>query len=185
MKSLTLNLGLRYDYYGVPYETSGLMPLPVGGGNAVFGISGRSLDEWMRPGERADVTVIEYVGKNSPNPGIRWYPNDWNNVGPAVGFAWHVPWFGEGKTTVRGGYQMTYQIDQSGYSIVQEINAPGSTNIVSYIPGTAAPMRISISPSCPSLIPATLICRYAAQANAARSPHGTEASRFIFRMRTL
>ncbi len=47
MKSLTLNLGLRYDYYGVPYETSGLMPLPVGGGSAAFGISGRSFDDWM------------------------------------------------------------------------------------------------------------------------------------------
>ena len=47
MKSLTLNLGLRYDYYGVPYETNGLMPLPVGGGNAAFGISGRSFNDWM------------------------------------------------------------------------------------------------------------------------------------------
>ena len=31
-----------------------------------------------------------------------------NNFGPAVGFSWQVPWFGEGKTTLRGGYQMTY-----------------------------------------------------------------------------
>ena len=35
------------------------------------------------------------------------YPRDRNNFGPAIGFAWQVPWFGEGKTTVRGGYQVT------------------------------------------------------------------------------
>jgi hypothetical protein len=30
-------------------------------------------------------------------------------VGPAIGFAWQLPWFGQGKTAVRGGYQVTYQ----------------------------------------------------------------------------
>src|SRR5204863_7186555 len=35
-------------------------------------------------------------------------PQDRNNFGPTVGFAWQVPWFGEGKTVVRGGYQVSY-----------------------------------------------------------------------------
>jgi outer membrane receptor protein involved in Fe transport len=42
--SLTLNLGLRYEYYGVPYEGNGLTVVPVGGGAALFGVSGRSFD---------------------------------------------------------------------------------------------------------------------------------------------
>jgi len=27
---------------------------------------------------------------------------------PAIGFSWALPWFGDGKTTVRGGFQRTY-----------------------------------------------------------------------------
>src|SRR5262249_62355478 len=54
------------------------------------------------------LTQIEFVGPNTPNPNKVVIPNDYKNFGPAVGFAWQVPWFGEGKTTVRGGYQITY-----------------------------------------------------------------------------
>jgi hypothetical protein len=108
-RNLTLNLGLRWDYYGVPYVDSGLTVAPVGGGGAAFGISGRDFSGWMNPGARADVTKFEFVGPNSPNTSRSVYPNDMNNFGPAVGFAWNVPWFGEGRTTVRGGYQVTFQ----------------------------------------------------------------------------
>jgi len=108
-KNLTLNLGVRWDYYGVPYVASGLTVAPVGGGASAFGISGRDFTGWMNPGARAAVTNFEFVGPNSPNSGRSVYPNDMNNFGPAIGFAWNVPWFGEGKTTVRGGYQVTFQ----------------------------------------------------------------------------
>src|SRR5688572_32234816 len=64
---------------------------------------------WMNPGARAGVTSIEFVGPNSPNPDKTAYPNDYTNFGPSFAFAWNVPWFGEGRTTVRGGYQITYQ----------------------------------------------------------------------------
>jgi hypothetical protein len=151
-KSLTLNLGVRWAYFAVPWESDGLMPLPVGGGDAMFGISGRSWDGWMRPGARADVTALQFVGKGSPNPDIPWYPNDYNNIGPAIGFAWQVPWLGAGKTTVRGGYQITYQINQSGNNIIQEINVPGASDIASYIPASNAPY-LDLTMVSPSLIP--------------------------------
>ena len=138
MNSLTLNLGIRYDFYGSPYESNGLMPLPVGGGNAIFGISGKSFSDWMKPGVRGEITKMQFVGKNSPNPGIPWYPNDRNNFGPAVGFAWQVPWFGAGKTTVRGGYQVTYQIGESFNNLFQEQNVPGSIYNATYIGDSGA-----------------------------------------------
>jgi hypothetical protein len=138
-KNLTLNLGVRWAYFAVPYESHGLMPLPVGGGYSLWGYSGRSWEGWMRPGQRGDLMQIEFVGKNSPNPGSNWYPDDWNNFGPAVGFAWQLPWLGEGKTTVRGGYQMTYQLNQSGNNIIQEINVPGASDPATYIPSSADP----------------------------------------------
>jgi outer membrane receptor protein involved in Fe transport len=111
--SLTLNLGLRYEYYGVPFVASGLTVSPVGGGAAAFGISGRRFDSWMKPGpvayDRNLLSGLEFVGPGSKNPGKSVYPKDWNNFGPAVGFAWQLPWFGAGKTSVRGGYQITFQ----------------------------------------------------------------------------
>jgi hypothetical protein len=151
-KSLTLNLGLRYDWLGVPYEVNGLMPLPVGGGSAAFGISGRSFDQWMAPGIRGERTVIQYVGKNSPNPDIPWHPNDWNNFGPAVGFAWQLPWFGPGRTTIRGGYQITYQIGDGYSSMVQETNAPGSSSSTSYTGDSSANAYLDLT-RLPALIP--------------------------------
>ena len=130
--SLTLNLGLRYDFFGSPYEANGLMPLPIGGGYSIFGLSGKGFTDWMKPGVRGDLTALQFVGKNSPNPSIPWYPNDRNNFGPAVGFAWKVPWFGADKTTVRGGYQLTYQIGESFNNLFQEQNVPGSTYNATY-----------------------------------------------------
>ena len=62
----------------------------------------------MNPGSRADPTTFEFVGPNSPNPGKSAYPNIWHNFGPSFAFAWTPGFFGEGKTTVRGGYQITY-----------------------------------------------------------------------------
>ena len=108
-RNLTLNLGVRWDYYGVPWEANGMTAGLVGGSSAAFGYSGRSFNDWMAPGQRGDLTSFEFIGPNSPHPGKTLFPKDWNNVGPAVGFAWQVPWFGEGKTAVRGGYQVTYQ----------------------------------------------------------------------------
>jgi hypothetical protein len=54
------------------------------------------------------LTQIEFVGPNTPNPKKVAVPNDSNNFGPAIGFSWQLPWLGEGKTTIRGGYQLTY-----------------------------------------------------------------------------
>jgi hypothetical protein len=109
--SFTANLGIRYEYYGVPWEGQGLTAVPVGGGDALFGVSGRSFDNWMNPNVGVDtslVTNLEFVGPKTVNEGRSAYKKDTNNIGPAVGFAWQVPWFGEGKTNVRGGYQVTF-----------------------------------------------------------------------------
>jgi hypothetical protein len=130
--TLTLNLGVRWDNFGPPYESKGLMPLPVGGPSGIWGISGSGFSDWMKPGVRGSNTTVEFVGKNSPNPGTPWYNNDYNNFSPAVGFAWQVPWFGAGKTTVRGGYQITHQIAQSANTLSFEIIVPGSANNALY-----------------------------------------------------
>jgi hypothetical protein len=128
-RNLTLNIGIRWDYFGVPYLDSGLTNTGVGGGGAsAFGVSGTDFTGWMNPGIRGNLTAFEFVGKNSPNPDKTIYPNDYNNWSPGVGFSWNVPFFGEGLTTVRGGYQITYQ-GGGRLSTVQPLlaGAPGST----------------------------------------------------------
>lgn len=108
LPSLTLNLGVRYDYFGVPYETSGNMATLVGGGMAGFGWSGRSFEDYWRFGpQRGELNTVQFVGKNSPNPDLQLWENDLNNFAPAVGFSWAVPWFGN-RTTLRGGYGIQY-----------------------------------------------------------------------------
>ena len=102
--SLTLNLGVRWDYYGVPFEKNGLTGSFVGGPGGIFGISGRDINGWWQPGERAGLTQIEFVGPNSPNPGNAVYNKDLNNLGPALGFAWNAT----EDTVLRGGYQIQF-----------------------------------------------------------------------------
>lgn len=77
---LTLNYGLRWDYYGVIGEKNDLFSILDSSGNLVqVGASG---------------------GPSS------LYPKDFNNFSPRVGVAYDV--FGTGKTVVRAGYGFAY-----------------------------------------------------------------------------
>jgi hypothetical protein len=103
-----LNLGLRYEWYGVPYDANGLIATPKGGSSGLFGLSGSSFADWFRPGIRGELMSAEFIGKNSPNPGKLLHKNDWNNFGPAIGLSWSLPWFGKDKTVLRAGYGLYY-----------------------------------------------------------------------------
>jgi len=139
-RDLTLNLGVRWDYFGVPWERSGLTTALAGGGYSLFGESGRSFSNWMQPGVRGDLMHIIYVGPNSPNPGQAIYNRDLNNFGPAIGFAYNVPWAGKDKTTVRGGYQIQYTGGGRGFVLDTAIgNPPGSSNSAQYIIPASSP----------------------------------------------
>ena len=127
-RSLTLNLGVRWDYYGVPWEDHGLFGSPAnngGNGTGVFGISGTSFDDLFQPGRVAgSPTTIELVGKKSPNPDKQIYNDDYNNFGPAIGLSWSVPWFGPDKTMLRAGYGISYT--GGGYGIIYDYTVNGA-----------------------------------------------------------
>ncbi len=93
-QNLTLNYGVRWDVYGVPYEAKGLATTPKG--YNIFGISGSG-----------SLTEIIAVGKNSPNPDLQVHPKDWNNFAPSFGFSYRVPWV-DRTTVIRGGYGHSY-----------------------------------------------------------------------------
>jgi Ca-activated chloride channel homolog len=111
--NFSFNLGMRWEYYGAPYLANGLTSGLEGGPAALFGVTGRDIGAWM-PAHTAQLddsylTREVFIGPNSPNPNQRLYKADYNNFAPAAGFSWQIPWFGKGKTVLRGGYQMSYQ----------------------------------------------------------------------------
>jgi hypothetical protein len=132
---LTLNLGVRWDYYGVPYLANGMTVGLAGGGSSIFGPSG-GYENWFAPINRGDtasgdLVSIKSIGPNSANPGERLFPKTWTNIGPAVGFAYELPWFGKGKTTIRGGFQRSYVSMAGNFQSVESVAgaSPGFFNI--------------------------------------------------------
>jgi hypothetical protein len=96
---LTLNLGVRYEYNTAPREANNLGLLPVGGSGALYGISGPN--NLFQPG----ITGGTPPALNYPVNGVL-FKADRNNFAPVLGVAWDP--FKDGKTSVRGGYRVSY-----------------------------------------------------------------------------
>jgi hypothetical protein len=107
--NLTLNLGLRWEYYGVPYDKMGRTAALVGGSSSIFGISGTTFADVYQPGRlNGQLTRVELIGPGTLNGGRKLYGEDFNNFAPAVGVSWNVPWL-KRRTVIRAGYGMNYE----------------------------------------------------------------------------
>ena len=83
--ALTLNLGVRYEYFSVMREASG---------------NGRVLDLVNCPPSATSIFCPQ---------GTPYYEPDRNNIGPRLGFAWSL----RPSTVVRGGYGIYYSTGQN------------------------------------------------------------------------
>ncbi|HEX2272150.1 MAG TPA: TonB-dependent receptor, partial [Pyrinomonadaceae bacterium] len=131
--NLTLNLGVRWDYMGVPTIPNGLA-IQLTDHRHVFGVSGfgNLFNPTAPAGAAPAIGTLDFV---SGDTGKGLYNNDWNNFAPFFGFAWS-PAFnggigkllfgGEGKSSIRGGYSISYLRD--GFTVISNAMGVGTTN---------------------------------------------------------
>lgn len=105
---LTLNLGLRYEPSTPVHDA------------------------------RGEVTGFDFV-KGQPIPmktGDSFYPADWNNVAPRIGFAWRP--FSSDRTVIRGGFGIYYNYTMNLALTKLGSNPPWAT-LTNYIANVGAP----------------------------------------------
>ena len=136
-----INLGLRYEYFGVPFESHGLMAAPIGEGGVI---------------ENGSLSIApEFVGKNSPQPDKQLYKDDWNNFAPSIGVSWSLPYLGKDKTVLRAGYGISYQGGGRGFTLDNTIGSfPGVNQFVTQRPGTTYIDVSTVSLPIPGRAPA-------------------------------
>ena len=107
--NLTLNLGLRYEYWTPLDEKNGLFLAPV--------IENNNVKQTLLDPN----AVLNFIGGPSGRP---FYKADKNNFAPNIGIAWD-PFHDEGKTAIRAGYMLAYVND----NIITTIrNSVGTSN---------------------------------------------------------
>ena len=122
-RKLTLNLGLRWDWFAWPEERNGRI--------ANFDFSRLTSTEDIRPGFILPKNVqrtgfdaidssIERMARAENNHTLKG--QDLNNFAPRFGFAW-TP-FASGKTVIRGGYGIFYDRPSAAYMNTVYSNLP-------------------------------------------------------------
>ena len=125
-RKLTLNLGLRYELFGVPSERDGLI-----GTYDKAALLNRSA-------QLSDIAV---------KPGGRWFQNDWNNFAPRFGLAWDPR--GSGKTAIRMHAGLFYDRAVSGSVSDLDSSMPGFSTTNQIFPNGAGNTDARLADSLP------------------------------------
>lgn len=118
---LTLNYGLRWEHYGVQHNNDQSLD-----SNFYFG-SGSNLFQQVASGQ-------VFLTQKSPD-GEFWKPS-WGTFAPRVGFAYDL--FGDGKSSLRGGFGISYERNFGNVTFNSSFNPPASAVLTQTCPPTTA-----------------------------------------------
>lgn len=115
-KNLTINVGLRYDLYGLPVEDQGrlvnFIPSQLQVGSVATPANPPNGFVQAAGGGLANVPTVEKT----------LVPVDRNNFAPRIGFAYKLP--GDYSVVLRGGYGIYYDRISTRYANTQLFNFP-------------------------------------------------------------
>lgn len=152
--TLTINLGLRYQLESPPNETNGLQV------SSTF-----PLGQWLQQSEANMLKgipsnqdpAIQYVLGGSANNGPPFYHWDFKNFAPRVSLA-YAPrptsglmkgLFGEGKTSIRTGFALTY--DHFGTELINTFAQNGSFGLATNLVTPLGSQSVDCAPRVMSL----------------------------------
>jgi hypothetical protein len=121
-RRLTLNIGLRYELFGVPFEQNGIQ----GQFNKVDQIN--------------SVTPLSDLAIQRSN---HYTNGDWNNFAPRFGFAFD-PW-GDGRTAIRGSYGIFYDRTIGALKNDVDLVTPGFGQTVQVFPNQSGTSDVRVS----------------------------------------
>jgi hypothetical protein len=120
-RRLTLNVGLRYEYFGVPYERDGFQGA----------VDQASIVDLMHTS--TNLTIV---------PKAKLFNTDWNNLAPRFGFAFDPK--GDGKMAIRGNWGVFYdRVVGAAFNSIDS-GTPGFSQVVQVFPNqSGADLRFS------------------------------------------
>jgi hypothetical protein len=150
-RRLTLNAGVRWDYFTPVDEANALALLPVLNGQT-------AIQALLNP-----TNSLDFAGRAVGRP---WYKKDYNNFAPNIGLAYDI--FGDGKTSFRAGYSINFANDEFIRSV--DNNVGTNAGLVQDVTVTNLVARASAPPpvTAPTFqVPRTYADNYAVNSQAA------------------
>jgi hypothetical protein len=144
-KTLTVNLGLRYEYWSPLDETNGLY------------LSPRVENNDPKATVLDPNAVLDFIGGPSGRP---LYHASKNNFAPYAGIAYNVG--GNRKTVIRGGYSLAYAFDNLVTAIRNNVGTANGLQFANTVPNLVASLANPPNIPAPAYkVPRTLADNYA------------------------
>jgi len=148
--SLTVTLGLRYSLFSPPWETNGLQVAPSPNLGSWFNQRASNMLSGIPSSTDPSISFNLAGPANGGKPG--YYNWDYKDFGPRVAFAWAPQGlsgllgslFGEGKSSIRGGFAMVY--DRVGESLINTFDSSGAFGLSTELSNPAGSQSVASAP---------------------------------------